>query len=499
MLFPIRQLIEGRGKPLCVSTDTKVRDALALMRINDYSQLPIIDQAGKMTGIITEQSIISTYYHTRGEVSLLDLNVDHCQTTPTKTSPDTDIFDALELLKNVYAIVVVQDGNPIGIVTAYDTTQFFQSISGGLILVEDIEVTLRQYIEKIFETEKARNAALMKAFGASKREPAAPAKKYDELTLWDYMNLITTEANWQNFESYFNPKELFFELINQVRQIRNQLSHFRGRLDPIQHDALIRARDWISSRPKMPSARQIHVPEIVPVPGRVDLKVGENFSPLFEFLQNIKTHGSVKVNLSELDGLLAEPLPPAARDHRSWWENDYFANPQALAWLSAGWLVEDVDFTSGEVVFRQSNRALYPVFFADLLEGLKSTRPGVTQTQKAALENWLWFSAGASGFYFGWTLPKEPVLRVELYIDRGDRQKNKQAFDTLLEQRESIEGQIGESLNWDRLDNRRASRISKASPFQITAPPEDHERIKSWGVGMVLKFIDAFQPRLRGL
>jgi CBS domain-containing protein len=48
---------------ICVTRDTSVREALALMMKHDYSQLPIIDRHGHLVGIISEQTITRTYFH----------------------------------------------------------------------------------------------------------------------------------------------------------------------------------------------------------------------------------------------------------------------------------------------------------------------------------------------------------------------------------------------------------------------------------------------------
>lgn len=49
--------------------------------------------------------------------------------------------------------------------------------------------------------------------------------------------------------------------------------------------------------------------------------------------------------------------------------------------------------------------------------------------------------------------------RVELYIDRQDAAINKEIFDRIYGHKEEIENFIGKPLLWQRLDNKRASRI----------------------------------------
>jgi CBS domain-containing protein len=503
MLFPVEQLLKGKDELVKISGQTSVREALQIMFTNDFSQLPVVDGNGNLVGLVTEQTIISTYFHTQGKVSLLDFSVDNCVTQPITVSKDRDIFEALDRLKTYYAVLITENDKPIGILTAYDTTNFFRDLTEGLIFLEDIEVTLRQYIEEAFQTSHAIDAALVRAFGQNKKNLSRPAKEYEKLDFGDHIRLITTEDNWEKFVRYFSPQDLFANLMDQARQVRNQLAHFRGRLDPVQRGALIRARDWLASRPKPSSLEKQHVKKVDEreIKSAKAASGGGKYDSIQNWLEKQKEAGEnrLRVSFQDIERILGDILPDSARSHRSWWANDLNSHTQSSAWMTAGWLVESVDLNAQEVFFRTSPAALYPSFFGDLLDRLKAIRPGITQATRTSTSNWFSFSAGRSGFSFAWVLPKDPILRVELYIDTGNEVESKKFFDALQKEKSTIEQEIGSSLTWQRLDKNRASRVYKSNPFRITNPLEEHEPAKQWGLETMLKFIDTFGPRIKAL
>lgn len=73
-------------------------------------------------------------------------------------------------------------------------------------------------------------------------------------------------------------------------------------------------------------------------------------------------------------------------------------------------------------------------------------------------DDWISTGAGRSGFFFTYIILKDNAA-IQLYIDSGDKDRNKRIFDLLFEKREKIESQFGEKLHWERLDDRIASRI----------------------------------------
>jgi len=98
---------------------------------------------------------------------------------------------------------------------------------------------------------------------------------------------------------------------------------------------------------------------------------------------------------------------------------------------------------------------------------------------------------------FSFTHARRP--RVDLYIDTGDAARNKAIFDGLYERREAIEAAFGGPLEWERIMEKRASRIAVYYDASVTinAPPEDLERLRAWGVDALVRLYRALEQPVR--
>ncbi|MBW2334221.1 MAG: DUF4268 domain-containing protein [Deltaproteobacteria bacterium] len=89
--------------------------------------------------------------------------------------------------------------------------------------------------------------------------------------------------------------------------------------------------------------------------------------------------------------------------------------------------------------------------------------------------------------------------RVELYIDKGDKDKNKNIFDQIASSKEEIEQNFGGSLYWQRLDNKDASRISAAVCSASVRDEEEWPQLQQNMVETMIKFEKALIPHIKRL
>lgn len=155
----------------------------------------------------------------------------------------------------------------------------------------------------------------------------------------------------------------------------------------------------------------------------------------------------------------------------------------------------------GEGKAANDRRLAFQAFFAETLEELKERSPGITAANRTQPESWFSFASGRAGVAFGWVFGPQPRYRVELYIDKVARERNVAIFDALRQQCDEIEREIGESLEWQALENRRAKRIALYAPFSATAEgtKEEMAHLKEWTITTTLRFASAFRPRLKAL
>lgn len=87
--------------------------------------------------------------------------------------------------------------------------------------------------------------------------------------------------------------------------------------------------------------------------------------------------------------------------------------------------------------------------------------------------------------------------RVELYIDRGNKETNKKIYDFLYRHKPEIEAFAGRPLNWLRLNEYRASTITFRLENVSITKEEDWLRMAKFQAEWSKRFYDAFVPLLQ--
>jgi len=137
----------------------------------------------------------------------------------------------------------------------------------------------------------------------------------------------------------------------------------------------------------------------------------------------------------------------------------------------------------------------YRRYFQILIDALREQHR-FTGARVAQPQSWYLFPSGVQGVNYGTSFALGGRVRTELYIDQGDAETNKALFDSLLAQKEDIEQEFREPLEWERLDERRASRIAVYREGHIEQSDEKLADIRGWTTDRLLQLKRVLGPRL---
>ncbi|AEM38032.1 transcriptional regulator, XRE family [Pyrolobus fumarii 1A] len=122
------------SKPvITVRVDEPVRKAVVVMDRYGFSQVPVVDEKGRVVGTVIESSVLRAIIERGSQV--LDEPIERVMVEPLPTvKPDEPVMRVLPLLERYPAVLVVDDENrPIGIVTKIDLIRgLSRSPIGGL-------------------------------------------------------------------------------------------------------------------------------------------------------------------------------------------------------------------------------------------------------------------------------------------------------------------------------------------------------------------------------
>jgi hypothetical protein len=134
-------------------------------------------------------------------------------------------------------------------------------------------------------------------------------------------------------------------------------------------------------------------------------------------------------------------------------------------------------------------------FFESMFDFVAIRRPGF-RIPKFGYENWVGFAAGPFGFY-DVAFTANGAVRAGVYLDMQERTATKRLFDDLFAERLAVETAVGRVLSWERLDDRRASRIVDYREVRDLDNPQERQVLADWAAETVVKLMEALDDRLR--
>ncbi|PJJ59409.1 CBS domain protein [Hymenobacter chitinivorans DSM 11115] len=410
---------------------------------NHFSQLPIVDSDNILLGIVTTESI--THALINFNVAPTELTVNDAVVKPRTIEVDEDLMELLDDFLNSAseAVLIVDKSKKLfGLITHHDITRYLQERAEYNILLGEIEKSMKDHIRFAYNSDiEPQSAELQQAIDnlnnnagglriraktlinqlvtdktleltnddVEKRlDVSFPARgksiHLDKLTLSEFIQLIQNKDTWKILSPVFRTsKDGWIKMMNDVREIRNDFSHFRNNFSSEERYKVRFCADWYKSHQplqnkgkdeainadtqsvadsenadlninrninnlptdnetsfedqgsieyKLPKEilAKIWTNSFSRIEKEVEISIENKYQPFVNFLLNeLKDSTAIfETDIDFIEEIIRQPLPKAAREHTGWW-TDYSA--QSRQWLLAGWAVRSVSLTRQKISF----------------------------------------------------------------------------------------------------------------------------------------------------
>lgn len=336
---------------------------------------------------------------------------------------------------------------------------------------------------KQYAAEKIKQEKMNKPY-INEQEWDTPSRKLEQVNIMDYLKIIF--RSWKDFENIFGSKDKLEQNFKGFSTLRNQIEHVKT-LDPTERKFGEASIEWmykcIRKHNEKISGEEPDSPFIIneiyeTLKGRIlsldpGIKeiVQQNFKGLnkdnkifhFVVLQFRKDHILVRIivrrgELKDPKSIATDKTAKEDREKRKM----YFAVKSkddvdyAMELIKQAYQYNE-EFTKKIKPLKPRHYERYE-FWNNLLEKAKEENLDFANLSPTHA-HWISKGSGKAGVPFSFVIAQD-FASIEVYIDTGDKEANKGIFDYLHNQKEKIEKNYGDNLIWERLDSKRACRIS---------------------------------------
>ncbi len=223
------------NEPVTVDLDDTIQVALEIMLENDFDQLPVIND-GYIEGTVTYKSIakfVKSIEEPRVDNTSVKITLD---TNPQFVDPDHDIFELLKTFAEDDYVLIGHREDLEGILTRYDILYFIEHQVEPFLKIGEIEEALRYIFREC--TDNLDNC-IDEAFAdrAEHDDRFEPPTNLEDFTFDQYRMFMMRNIN-QMPPRLAEEREMVENLLEDTRDIRNALFHFRAEADEVDRDEL---------------------------------------------------------------------------------------------------------------------------------------------------------------------------------------------------------------------------------------------------------------------
>lgn len=224
----VGQLDASSRFPTTVNRDDEVRDAVTIMMMNDYSQLPVMQGRRDPDGYVSWETI-----GIQRRIGDEPQYVRDCMEEVTILDEDRPLFRALPVIaREQFVLIRGSDQSIVGLVTVSDITFEFKRLAEQFLHIGSIENHLRRIIQESFSPDELEDF----------KDPSDDDREVDsvaDLTFGEYVRILEKPSNWERVDLELSRTKLRNRL-EEIRRIRNEVMHFHPDELPDQDRRLLK-------------------------------------------------------------------------------------------------------------------------------------------------------------------------------------------------------------------------------------------------------------------
>jgi restriction system protein len=210
--YAVGSLPSASSDVAAVEANTRLPQALTRMAVDSYSQLAVVDDANRLIGALTWESIAMAW------ASGNPKNVRDAMVEAQSVATSEELLSLTSRISEYgYVFVRDADGRVQGIVTAADLTQKFGDDQAPLIQLDEIEKRLGSHVRAHCSDQDLMDNDV--------RVPNTGK------TLGTYVTALKRQVIWDKLGWRGVDQHMMHSLMDRVRMIRNDVMHFSP--DPI--------------------------------------------------------------------------------------------------------------------------------------------------------------------------------------------------------------------------------------------------------------------------
>jgi predicted transcriptional regulator len=256
----VNRIIPDGQVLVSIPPEMPAREALMLMRRHGFSQLPV-KQGDSVLGIFTYRAFaleVALIGDAKVDASSLPVEEFLEHEKPAFARLNDEFRSLINVLDERDSVVVSGPEDLVAILTPMDVLRYLYSVANAFVLLEEIELALRALIRTATgEGDVFRSCvenALSKKYKERKRELP---QCLEDMAFDEYVALLRDGRNWQYFQTAFGgTRDRTNTRLEPVRNLRNDVFHFKRELSVEDHERLTTCRDWLLRRVRNVQARR---------------------------------------------------------------------------------------------------------------------------------------------------------------------------------------------------------------------------------------------------